>query len=125
MKNITNILKTIDIDTFNKFIADLNSTLQDTNNQIEQNQQIITRQKDKYNDLNADFSYQQNKINELDNIDKVAELNVGLLSTYQSQKSYITKIYPVCIFFLVIGLIYLTYITYQKFIGNVWSQYKD
>jgi len=110
---------------YNKFIADLNSTLQDTNNQIEQNQKIITRQKDKYNDLNADFSYQQNKINELDNIDKVAELNVGLLSTYQSQKSYITKIYPVCIFFLVIGLIYLSYITYKKFIDNVWSQYKD
>jgi hypothetical protein len=110
---------------YNKFIADLNSTLQDTNNQIEQNQKIITRQKDKYNDLNADFSYQQNKINELDNIDKVAELNVGLLSTYQSQKSYITKIYPVCIFFLVIGLIYLSYITYKKFIDNVLSQYKD
>jgi lipopolysaccharide transport system ATP-binding protein len=66
-----------------------------------------------------------NVIDELDSIDKVAELNVGLLSTYQSQKSYITKIYPVCIFFLVIGLIYLSYITYKKFIDNVWSQYKD
>jgi hypothetical protein len=35
------------------------------------------------------------------------------------KKGYLTKIYPACIFFLVIGFIYLSYITYKKFISNV------
>jgi len=110
---------------YNQFMTNLNAALQDTNNQIAQNQKIISRQKDKYNAINADYSYQQDKITKLDKVDKVAELNVGLLSGYQSQKGYLTKIYPLCIFFLVVGLIYLSYLTYGKFINNVWSQYKD
>ena len=110
---------------YNQFLADLNSALLDTNNQITQNQDIITRQKDKYNALNADFSYQLDKIGKLEKVDKIAGLNVDLLTTYQAQKGYLTKIYPACIFFLVVGLLYLTYLTYHKFIENVWSQYKD
>ena len=110
---------------YNKFIGDLNSTLQDINNQIAQNKKILARQKDKYNAINSDYSYQLDKINKLEKIDKVAELNVGLLSNYQSQKGYLRKIYPVCIFFLMIGFIYLTYLTYMKFKDNVWAQYKD
>jgi hypothetical protein len=110
---------------YNKFIGELNSTLQDTNNQIAQNQKILARQKDKYNAINADYSYQLEKISKLEKVDKVAELNSNMLSNYQSQKGYLTKIYPVCIFFLIIGFIYLTYLTYGKFIKNVWSQYKD
>ena len=113
------------LDDYNKFLADLNSTLQDTNNQIAQNQKILARQKDKYNALNTDYSYQLDKINKLEKVDKVAELNANMLSNYQSQKGYLTKIYPFCIFFLVVGFIYLTYLTYGKFINNVWSQYKD
>ena len=110
---------------YNQFIGDLQAALKDTNNQIAQNQKILARQKDKYNALNADYNYQVDKINKLEKVDKVAELNVGLLSNYQDQKGYLTKIYPACIFLLVIGFIYLTYLTYNKFIGNVWSQYKD
>ena len=110
---------------YNQFLADLNSALLDTNNQITQNQDIITRQKDKYNALNADFSYQLDKIGKLEKVDKIAGLNVDLLTTYQAQKGYLTKIYPACIFFLVVGLLYLSYLTYHKFIENVWSQYKD
>lgn len=110
---------------YNKFIGDLQAALNDTNNQIAQNQKILARQKDKYNALNADYSYQQDKLSKLEKVDKVAELNVSLLSNYQAQKGYLTKIYPVCIFLLVIGFIYLTYLTYVKFMANVWSQYKD
>jgi hypothetical protein len=110
---------------YNQFISDLQAGLQDTNNQIAQNQKILARQKDKYNTINTDYNYQLDKISKLEKVDKVAELNVGLLSNYQAQKGYLTKIYPVCIFFLVIGFIYLTYLTYRKFIDNVWAQYKD
>jgi hypothetical protein len=110
---------------YNKFIGTLQATLQDTNNQIAQNQKILARQKDKYNAINADYSYQLDKISKLEKVDNVAGLNVDLLSNYREQKRYLTKIYPVCIFLLIIGFIYLTYITYKKFIDNVWSQYKD
>jgi len=110
---------------YNQFMNELNSTLQDTNNQIAQNQKIITSQKDKYNALNTDYSYQLDKIEKLDKVDKLSGLNADLLSNYQGQKGYLTKIDPVCILFLLIGLIYLTYLTYKKFIDNVWSQYKD
>lgn len=110
---------------YNKFIGELQAELQATNDKITQNHKILARQKDKYSALNADYSYQLERINKLEKVDKIAELNVGLLSGYQAQKEYLTKIYPVCIFFLVIGLIYLSYLTYRKFIDNVWSQYKD
>jgi len=110
---------------YNKFIGTLQATLQDTNNQIAQNKKILERQKDKYNAINADYSYQLNKISKLEKVDNVAGLNVDLLSNYREQKGYLTKIYPVCIFLLIIGFIYLTYLTYKKFIDNVWSQYKD
>lgn len=110
---------------YNKFIGDLQAKLQDTNNKITQNQKILARQKDKYNSQNQDYSYQLDKISKLEKIDKVAELNVGLLSNFQAQKGFLTKIYPICIFLLVIGFIYLSYLTYGKFITNVWSQYKD
>ena len=110
---------------YNKFIGELNTELQAINDKITQNHKILARQKDKYNALNSDYSYQLEKIKKLEKVDKIAELNVGLLSGYQAQKGYLTMIYPVCIFFLVIGLIYLSYITYNKFIDNVWSQYKD
>ena len=110
---------------YNKFISDLQAILLDTNNQIVQNQKILARQKDKYNAINADYNYQLDKISKLEKVDKVAELNVDLLSSYQAQKGYLIKIYPICIFFLVVGFIYLTYITYRKFIDNVWSQYKN
>lgn len=110
---------------YNKFIGELQTLLQNTNNQIAQNQQILSRQKYKYNSLNTNYSYQQDKISKLEKVDKVAELNVNLLSNYQEQKGFSIKIYLVCIFFLIIGFIYLTYITYKKFIENVWMQYKD
>ena len=38
---------------YNKFIGNLQATLQDTNNQIAQNKKILARQKDKYNAANA------------------------------------------------------------------------
>lgn len=110
---------------YNKFIGELQTELQATNDKIIQNHKILARQKDKYNAINSDYSYQLKKIDKLEKVDKIAELNVGLLSGYQAQKGYLTKIYPVCIFFLVIGLLYLSYLTYIKFIDNVWSQYKD
>jgi len=110
---------------YNKFIGDLNGALLDTNNQIAQNQKILARQKDKYNKQNADYNYQLDKINKLEKVEKVAKLNSNMLSNYQAQKGYLTKIYPVCIFFLVVGFMYLSYLTYGKFISNVWSQYKD
>ena len=110
---------------YNQFISDLQAELQDTNNQIAQNQKILARQKNKYNALNSDYSYQLDKISKLEKVDNVAGLNVDLLSNYREQKGYLTNIYPVCIFLLIIGFIYLTYLTYKKFIDNVWSQYKD
>lgn len=110
---------------YNKFIGDLQAALNNINNQITQNQKILARQKDKYNAINADYNYQQNKISKLEKVDKVAELNVGLLSNYKAQKTYLTKIYPICIFLLLVSFIYLTYLTYIKFIANVWSQYKE
>lgn len=120
-----NNINDISLIDFNKFIKELNTTLQDTNNQITQNNKILARQKDKYNTLNHNYNYQLNKINKLEKVDEIAELNVGLLSNYQAQKTYLTKIYPIGIFFLVVGFIYLSYLTYNKFITNVWSQYKN
>ena len=80
----------------------------------------------KSNNKNGVFIFEYDGIYILkENVDKVAEVNVGLLSGYQSQRGYLTKIYPVCILFLLIGFIYLSYLTYRKFMNNVWSQYKD
>jgi hypothetical protein len=110
---------------YDDLIANINTQIQDVNNQIVQNRKIIDRQKDKYNTFLEDYQYESNTINRLDKVDKISELNMKMLDSYKSQRSYLTKIYPVIIFFLFIGLIYLCYVTLIKFKNNVWSKYKD
>lgn len=110
---------------YDDLIGNLKAKINEINYQIRQNQDIIARQKDKYNALTDDYQYQSDNISRLDRVDKLSGLNMQMLDTYKTQKTYLTKIYPIVIFFLIIGLIYLTYLTIIKFRDNVWAQYKD
>lgn len=110
---------------YDDLIANIKTQIENINNEIAQNHKIIERQKDKYNSFMDDYQYESDNIDRLDKVDKLAELNMKMLDKYKTQKSYLTKIYPVIIFFLFIGIIYLCYSTFVKFKNNVWAQYKD
>lgn len=108
---------------YSQFISDLNQEILAVTNQIKQNKEIIARQKDEYNVINSDYTNQNTTMRKLDNKDEISTLNMNLLSNYQSQKNLLNKLYPVGIFLLIIAAIYLGYLTFNKFMANIWSQY--
>jgi hypothetical protein len=110
---------------YNSFISDLNDQIEDVNNQINQNKEIITRQKNEYETIYSDFTYQNNELNKLSKKDQVSNLNMNLLGNYQLQNKYLAYIYPIAILILFIGLLYLSLITYQKFVTNIWNKYQN
>jgi hypothetical protein len=108
---------------YNQFISDLNQEIKATIEQITQNKAIISRQKDEYTVINSDYANQNNTIMKLDSKDELSTLNMNLLSNYQSQKNLLNKLYPFVLFLMIIATIYLGYITFNKFVENIWSQY--
>ena len=110
---------------YDDFITKLNTELMEMNNKISQNNLIINRQRSEYESINTNYENQKNKMRKLEDVNKISNLNKDLLYGYQSQRTYMNKIYPFLIVFLAVGFFYLTYLTYLKFIDNVWVYYKE
>jgi hypothetical protein len=108
---------------YDNLINILNTELENVNKQIKKYKTVILRQKNTSDSINSDYYHQKNKLNKLDNTNKISNLNINLLNDYESQNSYLNKVYPVAIFILLIILLYLLYSTYNKFIKNIWSNY--
>ena len=107
------------------YLNDLSTKLDSVNSQIEQNNIIMNRQKNEYDTLNSDYSYIDKKKTKIKNIDTVAEVNSNLISSSGSQNSSLLTIYPVVIFISFLIMIYLIYVTYKKFMNNVYYNYLD
>ena len=107
------------------YLNDLSTNLDSINFQIEQNNIIMNRQKNKYDTLNSDYSYIDKKKNKAKNTDTIAEVNSNLISTRGSQNSSLLIIYPIIIFISFLIVIYLIYVTYKKFMSNVYYNYLD
>ena len=81
------------------------------------------RQKDNYDSLNKDESYFDTKKNNYKNLNNSLKLNLNIIDGYKTQSKYLIYIYPLVLIICICILIYLIYITYQKFMQNVYSQY--
>jgi len=116
-ENIENDYKT--------YLNEVSTKLDSVNSQIEQNKIIMNRQKNEYDTLNSDYSYIDKKKTKVKNIDTIAKVNSNLISSGGAQNSSLLKIYPVVIFISFLIMIYLIYITYKKFMNNVYYNYVD
>lgn len=90
---------------------------------IQENNMIMGRQKDNYDSLNKDESYFDTKKNKYKKLNNTLKLNLTIVDGYKTQTKYLTYIYPLILVICIFILIYLIYITYKKFMENVYIQY--
>lgn len=125
LENKLKDLDTNDINThFNKYISSLNTAINETNNNIDQNNIIINRQ----NNTQQSISNIYNKLNindiKMNTTNDIINSNNEMILNYHDQNTYITKLYPIIIFILLIIIIYGSYSTFNKFKVNIWYQYQ-
>lgn len=105
------------------YLTTLQQTIDDLNKRIDQNNLILARQQNAYSSVNSELNEKQNKIIHYKNKDEIANVNIGILSNYNSQNGYLLKLYPAIILILFIAILYVIYLTYTKFITNVYDKY--
>lgn len=108
---------------YQNYLNDIHKELNDINNKIDQNNSIIDRQKDNYDKLNNEYSYIDIQKEKTENMDKVSKINTNLITDFSNSNSTLVIVYPLIIFVLIMCVIYLIYITYNKFIVNVAADY--
>ena len=129
-KEITNIdtqLNSINLQDFinqyNELLTDIQTNLAKTVLNIQDNNLIMGRQQNNYEQINNDDMYIQKKKDNYEKLNKSLKLNLDIVNGNQSQTSYLVKIYPFIIIILLLCLIYLSYITIIKFKENIYSKY--
>ena len=120
---ITELDITPTIQDYNTFILDIQNEITNVKSRIEQNNIIMSRQRDNYEKINEDVYYIENKQNKYENLDKKLKLNLDIVDGYKAQTSLLVKIYPFIIVLLLLFLIYLIYITSIKFKENIYDIY--
>ena len=114
----------LDVDTdYNNFLNDISSKLSETKNKLNENNSIMDRQKDIYDKLNNEYSDIDKQKVKTDKIDEIAKINTDLISKSSSSNSTLVIIYPLIIFIMSICLIYLIYLTYNKFMITIYVHY--
>ena len=103
-------LENADIDkVFANYMESLDNDIVKLTQKIEQNNEIMARQKNDYNTMNNELSSSHLKMNKIKEFEDVSDLNINLLSSYTNQTSLLNKIYPFVILILGIAIIYLIY----------------
>ena len=111
------------IQDYNTFILDIQNEITNVKSRIEQNNIIMSRQRDNYEKINEDVHYIENKQDKYENLDKKLKLNLDIVDGYKAQTSLLVKIYPFIIVLLLLFLIYLIYLTSLKFKENIYDKY--
>ena len=111
------------IQDYNTFILDIQNEITNVKSRIEQNNIIMSRQRDNYEKINEDVHYIENKQYKYENLDKKLKLNLDIVDGYKAQTSLLVKIYPFIIVLLLLFLIYLIYLTSIKFKENIYDIY--
>ena len=110
-------------DKYNDFLNEIESKITIIKNNISQNQSILGRQTQNYNQFDDDEIYIQNKKQNYDKLDKQLKVNLNIATDNSNQSSYLAKIYPFIIIILLLLLIYLIYLTVIKFKTNIYDKY--
>ena len=111
------------IDDYHKYIKDVKSEIANVSNRISQNQTIMDRQKNTYNTINQDVAYINTKYDKYKDLDNTLKLNLNIVNGYKTQSSLLVKMYPYIVIILILGLIYLIYLTVLKFKANIYEKY--
>jgi hypothetical protein len=111
------------MDEYVSFMNDIKNENANITLRIQENNLIMGRQKDNYDKLNKDVSYFDTKTNKYKTLDDSLKLNLNIVNGYKTQTTYLNYIYPLVLIICICLLIYLIYITYQKFMTNVYSNY--
>jgi hypothetical protein len=124
LQNKYNKMKSQDINAdYAKFIIGLKNDLDTVNNRIKQNNIILSRQKEIQDKLNEEYIIDNTKLQNLKSTNELADTNTNIISEFNSQNSLLVKIYPLIIFFMILIILYLGYITYNNFINNIYNKY--
>ena len=127
IRKYTTELKTLDEGLasyeYDQYLSDLSGELNGVQVRIENNNKIMARQQDNYDDINKDYDDINKKTKKAKQTDETAKINIDLVNNYTTQKSYLLKLYPFLIVILGIGLIYLSYLTFMKFKVNIYDKY--
>jgi len=108
---------------YNKYVNNLNNEISNIDSRIKQNNIIMGRQENDYDQLNIDYSYIDDKKNKYKSLDKRVKINNDMISGYSTQNSWLNKLYPLLIVILLVILLYLAYITYIEFMNNIYNNY--
>ena len=108
---------------FKTFREALTKKLAEIKQTISKNKDIMNRQKMSYDKLNDDYAYVETKKQKTEKIDEISKINSDMVSKYSSNNETLTKIYPLIIFLLILGLLYLCYIAYGNFMENIYHNY--
>ena len=108
---------------YNKYVNNLNDEIRNIDSRIEQNNIIMGRQENDYDQINIDYSYIDDKKNKYKSLDKRVKINNDMISGYSTQNSWLNNLYPLLIVILLVILLYLAYITYIEFMDNIYSNY--
>ena len=103
-------LENADVDKlFANYLESLDNDIVKLTQKIDQNNEIMARQKNDYNTMNNELSSSHQKMNKIKEFEDVSDLNINLLSSYTNQTSLLNKIYPFVILILGIAIVYLIY----------------
>jgi hypothetical protein len=94
---------------FDNYMESLDNDIVKLTQKIEQNNEIMARQKNDYNTMNNELSSSSQKMNKIKEFQEVSDLNINLLSSYTNQTSLLNKIYPFGILILGMAIVYLIY----------------
>ena len=111
------------MDDYVSFMKDMTSEVANITLRIQDNNIIMGRQKDNYDTLNKDVSYFDTKTNNYKKLEDSLKLNLTIIDGYKTQNKYLVYIYPFVFILCIFLLLYVIYITYQKFMTNVYTQY--
>lgn len=112
-----------EIQKLNTLESDMNTDIAQTINNIKQNNIIMGRQKDNYNQIDSNENYIENKKNKYLKLDNNLTVNLDIVNGNNTQSTLLVKIYPFIIVILLVFLIYLIYITSIKFTENIAKHY--
>ena len=108
---------------YHKFLNTISNKLSETKNKIKKNNAIIDRQKNDYDKLNIDYNTIDKKNENIEKIDEISKINTDIIKKTNDNNSILVIIYPLLIFCLIAFLLYLIYITFNKFMLTIYVHY--
>lgn len=108
---------------FDLLVNELENDTKETDNRIRENNLIMMRQQQEYQNVNTKLGNISSKMDKIEINDTTSKLNIDIVNKQSSSNSSLIIIYKVLIFILGLIVIYLAYSTIIKFKKNIYDKY--